>query len=342
MYYYYLLIFLTLTYLFWKIQSNPITKLSQAVLNQDIHQLKKVLHHGIDPDVQQSDGLTLLYKAIQLKNHDVIKLLIDSGADVNWGLKKKLGIDFLLLAIDLNCLETATLLIAQGAEQGIHYFSFTGNDQEIAEMLILNPEMISLELNGGRNPLHYAILGDRKKTVQLLIDHGIDINKGINLTSLHQAIKCCNYELVETLLKHKANYENINNGLIYAINIENLKILQLLVANGANINKIFQDGDFPLLAAVKRGNLYIVIFLLEHGVDINQKSPFPDSRTALHIAVSQNNILMVDLLIHYGASINTFYFLCPSPLGLIEGKMNYEEMEKLLTQYGAESYGSDD
>jgi ankyrin repeat protein len=340
--YYYLLIFLTLIYLFWKIRSNPITKLNEAVLKQDVHKLREILHDGIDPDIHQNDGLTLLCRAICLKNYDIVKLLIDYGADVNWALRKKLSIDFLLNSIDLNCPEITALLINQGAEKGIHYFSFMGFNKKITEVLISNPEMISLEVNGGKNVLHYAVLGGHEKTIQLLVNHGADVNKGNDFTALHQAIKCNNSKLVEILLKHKADHRNITYGLIYAINLRSLKILELLVANGADVNRVFQSGDFPLLAAVKSRDFHIVMFLLEHGANINQKSHFPDSKTVLHIAVSQNSLLMVDLLIHCGANINAFSALGSSPLGLIEGKMNYEKMEKFLIKYGAKSYDSDD
>lgn len=42
-----------------------------------------MLHHGADPDLRTSDGLTPLWTALQVRDFDLIRLLVEKGADVN-------------------------------------------------------------------------------------------------------------------------------------------------------------------------------------------------------------------------------------------------------------------
>ena len=85
---------------------------------------------------------------------------------------------------------------------------------------------------------------------------------------------------------------------------DNLDIVRLLLANGADINKADYDGRTPLYLACRNDNLDIVRLLLANGADIN-KADY-DGRTPLLWACRYNKPEIVELLLNKGAqeSIN--------------------------------------
>ena len=82
------------------------------------------------------------------------------------------------------------------------------------------------------------------------------------------------------------------------------RLLETFVKNtcGGNINRIDQDGNTLLHAAVGLGELTTIKLLLENGADINQSDL--DNSTPLHCAVYKNNLDVTKLLIENDANIN--------------------------------------
>jgi ankyrin repeat protein len=211
-----------------------------------------------------------------------------------------------------------------------------GDENSVNQLLLSHPGMISLDRNGGKTALHYAVLGGHKKIINLLMQSGADINhSSITIgTPLHLAIKRNNLDILEYLFNYEIGQDHINTGLSYAVNQSNLKIIELLLAKGANINQSTFNLDSPLYLATQSGNLDIVSFLLKNGAKVNQRS-FLRGDTALHAATFKNDISIAELLIHYGADVNSISYFGSTPLGLVHERIAYKKIEKLLLQYGA-------
>lgn len=64
-------------------------ELIQSVKNGSIKDINNLLSKGFDIDSSDADGMTPLLHACELQNFDIMKLLVDFGADVNH--KNKLG-----------------------------------------------------------------------------------------------------------------------------------------------------------------------------------------------------------------------------------------------------------
>jgi ankyrin repeat protein len=344
MYYFYVWLVLSFVWIIWKVINHPTTKMHRAVTSKDISKVRLLLEKRVDPDINHNGSLTPLYTAICNSSYDVVKLLIDHGADVNWGINNQRKDDYLLTAISLKYFDIATLLIERDAQLGIHYYSFVGNQEIVSQILGANPEMIFLERNGGKTPLHYAVIGKHKNLIDILINAGADVNKSsVSIgTSLHQAIRDESIEMVEYLFeKCNVSNENINLGLTYAVNQENITIVKLLVERGANIHQSAYNVDPPLHLSVRYGKFNVTAFLLENGAKVNQRC-FLSGDTPLHEAVSKNDLLIADLLIHYGADVNAVSFFGSTPLGLSRSNIVRKRIENLLLQYGATNYGIDD
>ena len=74
---------------------------------------------------------------------------------------------------------------------------------------------------------------------------------------------------------------------------------------GVKANISFNNGDSILQRASENGDLKIVNMLLKHGAQINYKDRL--SQTALHMAVKNRHESVVDLLLLKGAKVNINY-----------------------------------
>jgi ankyrin repeat protein len=129
--------------------------LLQAVENGNLEGVRELLASHIVPDIEVNDsrGWTALIHATGNNHADMLKLLIDNGADVN--AKDKDG-------------RTALLTAA------------TWNYINIAKMLIDNGANINAKDKDGKTALMLAAIINNKDMVKMLIDRGADINAKSN------------------------------------------------------------------------------------------------------------------------------------------------------------------
>ncbi|GAW19441.1 hypothetical protein ANO14919_089280 [Xylariales sp. No.14919] len=100
--------------------------------------------------------------------------------------------------------------------------------------------------------------------------------------------------------------------LLEAIDTENVEIIQILIQNGAEVNKPVGQGIWltPLQKAAEKNNVEIVRLLLENGADTNAPPPKLAGATALQFAAIQGNCHMAMMLIQHGARLDV-----PPPVG---------------------------
>ncbi len=110
---------------------------------------------------------------------------------------------------------------------------------------------------------------------------------------------------IEDLLKNNSNI-NINQKnkhgstpLILATYSGYLKIVKILIENGADINLTSNDNTTPLIWATVGNHIAIVRYLLNNNADIDAKDKH--GFTALMWAASKNNESLVKIFLQYGA-----------------------------------------
>ena len=145
---------------------------------------------------------------------------------------------------------------------------------DIASWLITSRSQDPNELNGRDMLLYDASDRGNLKAVQLLIEHGADVN---------------------------AQREYGLRPLQAASTERHLDILRLLLGNGANINAQACMGSTALNLVSTDGELEVVRVLLENGADPNLAS---DLGTPLYHALGRNHLEVARLLLEYGADIN--------------------------------------
>jgi hypothetical protein len=120
---------------------------------------------------------------------------------------------------------------------------------------------------------------------------------------LFDAIKNNKLEEVKKSIDGRANVnvKRVSKTPIYlAVEKGNLEIVQVLLANGADVNvNLGLNGETPLYVAAQNGNIDIVKALIKHEkTEVNL--PNADEDTPLHVAVSMGNTDVAKKLIESG------------------------------------------
>ena len=222
--------------------------LRKMSLEGDAHGVRKILSSGLvnvdfDGDVKLRYD-TPLKLATSRGHHEIVRLLINAGANVNWCDTTAYGEGCLLerlcpliTAANLNKIEIIKLLIDAGA-------------------------CIDQADSMGRAPLHYASFSGCVEAVNLLLDNGADINSAdeYGTTSLIMAIMIVrpdNARIAKLLVERGADLEKADEygetPLIKAVRYNRPEIVKLLLDNGASLTHDAGDGT-PLGLAFENFN----------------------------------------------------------------------------------------
>jgi ankyrin repeat protein len=90
--------------------------------------------------------------------------------------------------------------------------------------------------------------------------------------------------------------------LFIAASLSHVKVVQMLVDKGADVNQANTDGDTPLKIAAQQGHLEVVGFLVDKGANVNYADK--DGVTPLKISAQKGHVGVVNLLLDKGAEVN--------------------------------------
>uniref|UniRef100_A0A8D8T0M1 Serine/threonine-protein phosphatase 6 regulatory ankyrin repeat subunit C n=1 Tax=Cacopsylla melanoneura TaxID=428564 RepID=A0A8D8T0M1_9HEMI len=210
-----------------------------------------------------------LHIAVNNKHIEMVKMLLDKGADINECDKN--NDTPLLLSIGNKDTDMVKLLLNEGAkfneyntsQQTPLYFAVMSKNLNIVQLLLdKGATLCTNKKKKTSNLLHIAVENKDFGMVQMLLIKGFDVNAGNNTkdTPLHIAAKSGFVESLKTgqlLLNSSANVDVLNHIKSPNIAIEsgNLEIVQLLLNKGANVNTCNNTKDTPLHMAAKSGVL---------------------------------------------------------------------------------------
>lgn len=203
-----------------------------------------------------------------------------------------------------------------------------GHDQ-IVRLLLATIEDLDLEYRDGtgNTPLIHAVFRGREEIVQLLLQHGANINarSSRNTTPLSVATHQGHESIVRLLLAHAQAHAQSHEGaegnlnlnldlnrrdfwgqtpLFHAAKYNHLAIVRLLLStDGVDPNARDNVDSTPLIAATAMGHTDIVRALLEKDrIDVNAMNQF--HCTALMEAARRGDGDLMDVLIRGGADPN--------------------------------------
>ena len=190
-------------------------------------------------------------------------------------------------------------------------------------------------MNFSGTPLHVAAGNGQKEIAELLISKGANVNAlsklavkkmmnspigtlgpldepfEVKMSALDLAVGNDHKEIVELLIANGAELNGAESGkptpLMAAIMKNDIEIVELLVNNGANINAEMTLGQTPLRMAISStkhspSQNKIARLLIEKGADVNAKTK--NGSTLLHVAAGRSDREIVELLINKGLDVN--------------------------------------
>jgi len=242
-----------------------------------------VFYSGIQVSAQ---GVSEAMEAIFMKDYEKASEIINSGIDVN----EKHRDSYLL---NVACYR---------------------GDLELVQLLLKNGADVNVVAGDGATPLVWAGKGDKTgEIVSLLLQKGakIDAENKLGTSAFDNAARsyCSSkappsMEVLKILADHGADVDNpIPEGdaegytnLTAAIVWNKIELVKFLIDREADVNIAAADGNTPLMAACREGNLAIVKLLISAGANtepVNNKS-----ETALQLAEKNEHQEIVEYLNH--------------------------------------------
>jgi len=237
--------------------------------------VKILLESGADPNVMINDNKTALVYASTLTNISssnlVVQMLIDYGADVN--KRNYHGITVLMAA-------TAAGTRFTGFTETMEGTGFTGTPETVRVLIEAGADPNAVN-DKGANALMYAIArGSPKETVDILIDHGTNLNTHTNgMTALSIAVyyyvKYPEYDSVfisKLITSQNINMRDHDNKtpLTIALNQKqlNMSIIKILIDAGAKLD-ITHKPDIKALQALDKLDPDMVTYLIHQIIETN-------------------------------------------------------------------------
>lgn len=206
--------------------------------------------------------------------------------------------------------------------------------EEISRFLKEN-SIESIDKKNKNTLLLSAIADDNLEVVRFLISKGADVNGNRNAAfyPLERAAMSGNIDIVHALdTTGKLNYyRKGDQSLIYSIAFDDsIDICVFLLSKGMDVNTKDSDDYTALHWAVQRQNLKIVQTLINYGANVNVVDS--DGQTPLYQATGDNDIDGVKLLLNCGASVDLTGNCTPF---MIACALDHYEIAMELVRYGA-------
>ena len=225
-----------------------ISALWEVIYNHDL-EIMEYLLQTVDPNSTDPDfhkGQTALYQAIQCRNRDMMRLLLNAKANPNVSDQK--GVTPLMKAIDDRYLEGCEMLLEFGADVNLTHTYIT---PLYRASCIGNLEICQLLIRHGANP---SISGDDSQVTPL------------NIASRHGHVAIMS-ELIQAGADLESRDARGYTSLASATYGGRLESVRLLIRTGAEINALERSQFTPLHMASFLGNLEMCLVLLQAGAD---------------------------------------------------------------------------
>lgn len=262
-------------------------------------------------------GKTPLFWAAISNHHELVRLLLEKGADAN--LKDNVGRRPFEQATNR---EIAALLQKHTTPpyverlNDIQIAAVTGDDIGIKRLLDRNPDLVKTSTVLGTTPLHFAASKGHKEIVALLLGRRavIDARDLNGSTPLHTAAGDGFTEVVELLLKGGADLNAKDNQgrtpLHNSAQRRKPDVAELLLNRGADPNVTNLWGATPLHESISiypnsdaaERNKKIARLLISKGADVNARTD--KGWTPLHMAIDCRNTSVLHVLLANKADVD--------------------------------------
>ncbi|MHB1000839.1 MAG: ankyrin repeat domain-containing protein [Armatimonadota bacterium] len=224
-----------------------------------------------------------------------------------------------------------------------------GNFGDVYGLLDKHPNLVNASDNSGYTPLLNAILGHHADMATYLIGKRADVNAKDKFGHTPFSLSFAQYindkrdgkpgdmKLLKLLIENGAdiNVKGIDDEtpLHMAARTNQNDAARLLIDNGADTNALDSKHQTPLLLVLSNNNETLAEILIEKGADV--KASDEDGKTALLLASGKGNPGIISLLISKGGDINAKDNNGYTPL-LVSIKNGNIDIVELLIEKGAD------
>ncbi|HCO96842.1 MAG TPA: hypothetical protein DIU00_23365 [Phycisphaerales bacterium] len=309
---------------------DPQISLCEVLLFGDLEKAKVLIKSaGADVNIKNDTGQTPLDIALNQGNKEIIKLLLDNGAEYS----------SIHIAVQAGDRDQVKAFLDQGIdvdvknEQGSTalFLAVKGKHEDIVKLLVAKGADVDAKDKQGKTALFYAVEHNHKDIVELLIAKGADVNakEDGGYTPLYYALWYENKDLT-TLLISKGAEVNVEPErdyplIYYAVWNEDLDTVKLLVAKGAKFDVTVLNDQTAFHYAVEQGSRDIAEFLVSKGIDAS----------TFHVAAGMGDVARVKGFVEQGADINVRDELGWTPL-YWAASLGQIEVAKLLIDKGVD------
>ncbi|KAM3174258.1 hypothetical protein ACTXT7_010901 [Hymenolepis weldensis] len=293
---------------------------------------------------------TPFHVALRLKDPEIVKMLIDAGADVTTEARGKH--QPIHLAAKAGDTDIIKLLLNKGAQAdaktkrgytALHIATKYGKIDATKYLLDEAKVDVNATARNGLTPLHVAVYYENPEAVEVLLLHGADVAARCKngFTPLHLAAKMRTPEIVNLLLKTNAPPDAVSQNGYSALHLAALEgdigIIKSLVEDySAQVNLCANDGLTPLHLAAQAGRVDVAEYLLAHEAD--QRKQTKNGYTPLHEAAYRGSLPLVKLLLSKSGkevAINSRTIMGFTPLHLA-AQQGHAQIVDLLLSAGAD------
>ncbi|XP_014288924.1 putative ankyrin repeat protein RF_0381 [Halyomorpha halys] len=299
-----------------------------------------ILNIGANVNVKDVEGRSPLYRAVEYNHYPVIEILAVRGAD----LKTE---PLLALAIQKGYIDSIKSLLNYRApfqvkdSDGELPFFIAANQNNVNIFEILNSikgpkyDIISSTNDFGDTLMHVAASKGFMESVKTLYFLGIPVNAINNFgeSVLYKAVESQNVKLINFLIENKADITipTIKGDTIMhlAASLGNLEIVKYLSSKKVRspVHVRNAQGETPVYKAAISGNSEVLKYLVGNGGDLLSHT---EGMTMLHDAAAEGNERAVTCLIDSGMSVDVLGFWDVTPLHLAISNGHRRIVEKLL------------
>jgi ankyrin repeat protein len=311
------------------VDNDGLTPLHWAILNSNVDIARYLLEKGADPTIRNRNGNTPLHKAAgYAKEIETINLILETQK-VDIDHINKEGETALYYAIRAENVQMVRCLLEKGADPTsrnnvgctpFHLAVALLTDTDILGLMLANEIKIDIDEKNklGLNALHMATFASNVTAVRFLLSNGANPNVADEngLTPLHVAAhQAKDMYLIEALLNHKDTNVNYldnkgHNALQYAMRNKHglreeianlLREKRATKAEGNNHKSKKVAASVPAGRVKQDSDIKTIRLLIENGQDISAMTWGENGANALHLAAAgEETTDLIDVILETG------------------------------------------
>ncbi|CEJ82045.1 hypothetical protein VHEMI02137 [[Torrubiella] hemipterigena] len=288
-----------------------LTALHIAFRNRNIELVELLLSHGASTSIRTRPGYTVLLQAIEVNEFDMVRVLLNGGADVE----------------ERHNDDDESLPLSVAACKGYN---------EIVSLLLDHDADVEGKDKYDCTAVANVASTEHVSTMRLLLERGADsrARAASGYNALVVAVTSKRIEMVRLLLQNGTHgpqpKQQANDAFFWACNAGNMDMIKLFLEYGCDPARDgLATGDLPIHAAARSGNIDLVDFFLQQdGVDLDSRDCF--MRTPLFHAAGKGKVQMVKHLLSKGADHTARDIYHATPLFVAMRHEHHESLEPLV------------